>query len=135
MNLDEHMSNALCNCFGQAEAFLNTFLDSGRVVKNLRVKRAAIKVTLWTDLGSKVAGHSMVCVLESGVIRICQAFYDSKSRFKHTHTLTKSQTRTLMASLQTPKKTVRVLKHLVPEVKSMFEPTDKIEVDVECVRF
>lgn len=128
MNLDTHLADAQCNCFGQADAFLNTFLDCGVVVPHTRIQQGAIKVTLWTDLGSKIAGHSFVCVLDKGVIRICQAFYDTKSPFKHTHTLTKLQTKRLMLALRT--KRITALKKFVP---NMFEATDKIEVDIECI--
>ena len=133
MDLDVHMSDALCNCFGQADAFLNTFLDYGKVTRGV-IKKGAIKVTMWTDLGSKIAGHSLVCVLDGGVIRICQAFYDSRSRFKHTHTLSKHQTRHLLQSLQRPAQTVKILTSIVPELGDIFEATDAIQVDIEKIR-
>lgn len=136
MDLSSRMRDALCNCFGQADAFLNTFIDGGTVAPFSRdLKCAAIKVKLSTDVGpDTVAGHAFVCVLESGSMRICQAFYDDKEPFKHTHTLTKKDTRRVLKALSSPRATVRIFKQIIPQLKIIFEKDDVISVDIECIR-
>ena len=135
MDLSSRMRDALCNCFGQADAFLNTFIDGGTVTAySTELKSAAIKVKLSTDVGpDTVAGHAFVCVLEAGAMRICQAFYDDKEPFKHTHTLTPKDTRRVLKALSNAKATVRIFKKIIPQLKVIFEKDDIISVDIECI--
>ena len=135
-DLAARMSDALCNCFGQADAFLNTFLDIGKSCDfSSKLKSAAIKVKFYTDIGPHVAGHAFVCVLEHKVIRICQAFYDDKVPFGLTHTLNEDESREVMQSLKSFKTAVALFKRIIPQLDTMFDKDDVIQVDIECIKW
>lgn len=134
LDLSARMSDALCNCFGQADAFLNTFLDIGKSCDfSSKLASAAIKVKFFTDVGPHVAGHAFVCVLENRVMRICQAFYDNKIPFGLTHTLSEEDTRDVMRSLKSFKSAVTLFKRIIPQLQTMFDEKDVIQVDIECI--
>ena len=134
MDLHAPMRAALCNCFGQADAFMNTFLEKGSVTRKLSKRNAAIKVKLTTDCGDFVAGHAFVCVLEDKTIRICQAFYDDNVPFQITHTLSEDDTLCVLCAIKTPTKTsIATFARIIPQLQAIFEPDDVITIDIERI--